>query len=74
MSASTEPRGGAPPSVEFPRDYNAALHFVDRNVREGRGDETAVIDAGGSYSYAELLSRVNRAGVGRSSSPSFRAP
>ena len=53
---------GTAPPIEFPRRYNAALEFIDRNVVEGRGDKTAVIDDRGSHSYAELRDRVNRAG------------
>ncbi len=52
----------SPPRVTVPRDYNAAVDFIDRNVAEGRGRRTAMIDDDGSYTYAELLERVNRAG------------
>ena len=48
--------------VTLPRDYNAATHFIDRHLKEGRGGKTAFIDDRGSYTYAELASRVNRAG------------
>ena len=51
-----------PPTVELPRNYNAAVDFVDRNVAEGNGDRTAFIDDNGSYSYGEVLSRVNKCG------------
>ena len=40
--------------MEFPRDYNAATDFVDRNVDEGRGDKTAFIDPERSITYGEL--------------------
>jgi benzoate-CoA ligase family protein len=53
----------APPTpLTFPRDYNAAAHFIDRHVAEGRGDKTAILDDRGAVSYAELAERVNRAG------------
>jgi benzoate-CoA ligase family protein len=48
--------------VEVPREYNAASHFIDRHVGEGRGGKVAYIDDRGSYTYAELATRVNRAG------------
>lgn len=48
--------------VDLPRDYNAASHFIDRHLAEGRGDRIAVIDDRGRYSYAELARRVNQAG------------
>jgi benzoate-CoA ligase family protein len=48
--------------VVVPREYNASDHFIDRHLREGRGAKIAYIDDRGSYSYAELAARVNRAG------------
>jgi benzoate-CoA ligase family protein len=48
--------------VEVPREYNAASHFIDRHLREGRSDKVAYIDDRGSYTYADLAARVNRAG------------
>jgi len=48
--------------VEVPREYNAASHFIDRHVIEGRGSKIAYRDDRGSYSYAQLAERVNRAG------------
>ena len=51
-----------PRFLELPRRYNAASHFIDRHIAEGRGDKIAFIDDKGSYTYAELAARVNRAG------------
>jgi len=51
-----------PPSVEVPREYNASAEFIDRHVREGRGERLALIDANGTYTYAQLADRANRAG------------
>lgn len=48
--------------LSLPRDYNAASHFIDRHLAEGRGPKVAFIDDRGSYTYTELASRVNRAG------------
>lgn len=51
-----------PRFLELPRRYNAASHFIDRHLAEGRGDKVAIIDDKGRYTYAELAARVNRAG------------
>lgn len=51
-----------PRFLDLPRRYNAASHFIDRHIAEGRGGKTAFIDDTGSYTYAELAARVNRAG------------
>jgi benzoate-CoA ligase family protein len=48
--------------VEVPREYNAASHFIDRHLLEARDSKTAYVDDQGSYSYADLAARVNRAG------------
>ena len=47
--------------LELPRSYNAATHFIDRHLDEGRASKIAVIDEQGSYTYAQLAERVNRA-------------
>jgi len=52
----------SPPAIDVPRDYNAAVDFIDRHLAEGRGGKVAVIDDRGQYTYAELAERVNRAG------------
>ncbi len=44
----------------IPRDYNAAVDFVDRNVAEGRGDRIAFRDPERSLTYGELALRANR--------------
>lgn len=59
---STVDWGASPPVVDVPRAYNAASDFIDRNIAEGRGDRTAIIDDGESVTYAELAVRVARAG------------
>ena len=51
-----------PPRVEVPREYNAARDLVDRHLGTERAGRPAVIDADGTYTYAELAERVNRAG------------
>ncbi len=42
--------------------YNAADYFVDRNVREGRGNKTAIICQDRSLTYAQVQQGVNRFG------------
>ena len=49
-----------PPRWAFPREYNAAHDFIERNLRAGRGDKTAYIDDTGSCTYAQLAARVNQ--------------
>src|SRR3990170_646480 len=56
------PAEAAMTSLTLPRRYNAANHFIDRHLGEGRGEKTALTDDQGRYSYAELARRVNRAG------------
>lgn len=51
-----------PRFLDLPRRYNAASHFIDRHLAEGRGAKLAFIDDRGSHTYAELAQRVNRAG------------
>lgn len=51
-----------PRFLDLPRRYNAATHFIDRHVAEGRGAKVAFIDDRGSHTYADLAARVNRAG------------
>lgn len=45
----------------FPPKFNAVTHFIDRHLKSGRGDHTAVIDRNGETSYAELACRINQA-------------
>ncbi len=46
--------------IALPRAYNAATHFVDRHVAEGRGGRVAFHDDAGSLTYAELADRTAR--------------
>jgi benzoate-CoA ligase len=45
-----------------PRAFNAAAHFVDRNIAEGRAERIAIECGDERVTYAELLERVNRFG------------
>jgi acyl-CoA synthetase (AMP-forming)/AMP-acid ligase II len=46
--------------IALPRAYNAATHFVDRHVAEGRGARVAFRDDAGSLTYGELAERTAR--------------
>ncbi len=50
-----------PPVVFIPRVYNAAHDLLERNLAAGRATKLAYIDDNGSYTYAQLVERVNRA-------------
>ncbi|MHB8763991.1 MAG: benzoate-CoA ligase family protein [Deferrisomatales bacterium] len=47
---------------DIPKVFNAADHFVDRNVRAGRGDKVAVVCEGRALTYAQVQDGVNRFG------------
>ena len=47
--------------MDLPREYNAAVDLVGRNLVAGRGARTAFIDDAGMCTYAELAERVDRA-------------
>ena len=55
-------RSASPPEIAIPRNYNAAIDFVDRLIEEGRGNKLAIIDDGGRHTYADVAARMNRAG------------
>ena len=48
--------------IALPETFNAAAHFVDRNVLEGRSANTAIECGGQRVSYQQLLERTNRLG------------
>jgi len=43
-----------------PREYNAAVDLLERNLKEGRGAKPAFIDDAGTCTYAQLAERVDR--------------
>jgi benzoate-CoA ligase len=47
--------------MEIPREYNAAVDLIGRNLAAGRGAKTAYIDDSGGCTYAQLAERVDRA-------------
>jgi len=49
-------------SPPLPRDYNAAVDFIDRHVPEGRASKRAFVDDERALTYAELAEQVARAG------------
>jgi benzoate-CoA ligase len=51
------------PALGIPETFNAATHFVDRNVTEGRGTAVAIECGDERVTYAQFLERVNRCGV-----------
>jgi benzoate-CoA ligase len=53
----------APPIV-LPDEFNAAVHFVDRHMREGRSEKTAIECGNIRVTYGELFANVNRLGNG----------
>ena len=56
MGITTAADLGVPPA------FNAATHFVDRHLGEGRGGRVAIECGGERVTYAELAERVNRIG------------
>ena len=48
---------------QFQEVFNAAEYFVDRHVREGRGERMAIECAEQRVTYAQLSERVNRLGT-----------
>ncbi|MDC0716473.1 benzoate-CoA ligase family protein [Nannocystis bainbridge] len=46
----------------FPREYNAAVDLIERNLARGLADKIAYFDAFGPVTYAALAERVDRAG------------
>ncbi len=51
----------AAPQIVLPRDYNAAVDLIERNLKAGRGAKTAFRDDRTALTYAELAERVDRA-------------
>jgi len=46
--------------MEIPREYNAAVDLIGRNLAAGRGGKVAFADDHGQCTYAELAERVDR--------------
>jgi len=50
--------------IELPDRYNLVDHFVDRHIREGRGEKVAIVSEGRGLTYREIAGQVNRVGNG----------
>src|SRR5215207_4344667 len=59
-AADVAPAG--PLTTAIPEQFNVATYFVDRNVEEGLGDNTAIEFGDERISYRQVLERVNRVG------------
>ena len=62
MQLARVDRSVTPTAIDVPREYNAALEFIDANLDRGRGEKVAFIDESGRHTYRELAERVNRSG------------
>ncbi|WP_243374804.1 benzoate-CoA ligase family protein [Geotalea sp. SG265] len=51
-----------PHNLNLPEAFNAADYFIDRNIREGRADKTAVLCEERALTYGQLRDGVNRFG------------
>jgi benzoate-CoA ligase family protein len=49
-------------TIQLPLVFNVASHFVDRHMREGRGDKVAIEFGEDRVTYRQLLESVNRLG------------
>src|SRR5215469_7946651 len=61
VSMAADGAPGVAPEIVLPRDYNAAVDLIERNLKAGRGGKLAFRDDHGAYSYAALAERVDRA-------------
>ena len=50
------------PTVLVPNQFNAATAFLDRNLREGRGDKIAIYYEDQTYTYAQIANLANQVG------------
>jgi acyl-coenzyme A synthetase/AMP-(fatty) acid ligase len=55
-------RIGRMAAIDVPERFNAATHFLDRHVTEGRSARTAFRFAGRDVTYGEIALRTNRLG------------
>src|ERR1051326_7778384 len=56
----TTASGGEAPRVTVPREYNAAVDLIERNLKAGRADKVAFRDGQASLTYGALAERVDR--------------
>jgi benzoate-CoA ligase family protein len=62
--ATTIERPAAAPVVNVPDQFNVADYLVDRHVREGRGERSAILCGDESVTYAQVAEQSNRVGNG----------
>src|SRR5262245_49907265 len=51
-----------PADIQLPDRYNLASDFVDRHIREGRGDKVAIVCGDRRLTYADTAALINRVG------------
>lgn len=49
--------------LDLPERFNLCEYFLDHNVAAGRGDKVALIDEQGTWTFAQLVDRVQRMAV-----------
>lgn len=49
-------------NIQMPANFNITSYFLDRNIIEGRGKKTAIIQAGRRYTFEEVCNLTNRVG------------
>jgi benzoate-CoA ligase len=64
MELSRADHSVSPPRIDVPREYNAAVDLIERNLKAGRGSKAAFHDDAGTLTYAQLAERANRFGSG----------
>lgn len=64
MATTIERPAAAAPVVDVPDSFNIAEYLVDRHVREGRGDRTAILCGDEAVTYAQVGERSNRVANG----------
>jgi 4-hydroxybenzoate-CoA ligase len=50
--------------LQLPEEFNAADYFVDRHIRERRGNKTAILCENRSFTYADIQAGMNQIGNG----------
>jgi len=58
--APAEPAAPTDPVGAIPRQYNFAADVIGRNLKAGRADKPAYVDARGRWTYGQLADRVAR--------------
>src|SRR2546430_4279798 len=62
MATTIERPAASTPLVEVPETFNVADYLVDRHLREGRGDRTAILCGDEAVTYAQVAERSSRVG------------